>query len=80
MDQWENEMKLYYKYFDTYEASYHLLLCLTQSRTSNLHSRIVSVLTEKAGIQNYTIQSQNGNMMVLSQNEAHSHLYEGLIK
>ena len=73
-------MKLYYKYFNTFEACYNLLICLTQSQSSNLHSRIVSVITEKSGIPNYSVHSTYGNKMVLNQQGTRSHLYEGLIK
>lgn len=73
-------MKLYYKYFNTFEACYNLLICLTQSQTSNLHNRIVSIITEKSGIPNYTINTSHNNTMVLNRTATRSHLYEGLIK
>ena len=81
VDQWRSEMDLYYKYYDTYEACYHLLLCLTQSQLSSVHSRIHTVITEKAGVPNYVIQNKSGmNQMVLKPVLTRSHLYEGLIK
>ena len=73
-------MKLYFSYINSYEACYNLLVCLTQSKASNLHSRIVHIIMDKSGIPNFGIDHQQGNNMVLYRKETHSHFYEGLIK
>ena len=54
-------MKLYFSYINSYEACYNLLVCLTQSKASNLHSRIVHIIMDKSGIPNFGIDHQQGN-------------------